>query len=94
MPNNKKIVKQCASYMKRMLQKDSSFHADYIAFMNDLVTKGYAERVPEEVHTAPWRLPSDKKMRRRSELSLIVEQVSKEHLLMLSFYKELISSVC
>lgn len=48
MPNNRKIVEQRASCLKRRLQKDSSFHADYTAFMNDLVTKGYAERVPEE----------------------------------------------
>lgn len=44
-PNNKKVVEQRASYLKRRLQKDSSFNAEYIAIMNDLVTKGYAETV-------------------------------------------------
>ena len=48
MPNNKKIIEQRALHLKKRLQKDSSFHADYMAFMNDLVAKGYAERVPEE----------------------------------------------
>lgn len=47
-PNNRKIVEQCASYLKRGSQKDSLFHTDYIAFMNNLVTKGYAKWVPEE----------------------------------------------
>lgn len=32
--------------MKR-LHKDLPFHAHYTAFMNDLIAKGYAERVPE-----------------------------------------------
>ena len=48
MPNNRKIIEQRALHLKKRLQKDSSFHADYKAFMNDLVVKGYAERVPEE----------------------------------------------
>eukprot|EP00064_Thunnus_orientalis_P017678 superscaffoldBa00003823_g17764 len=48
MPNNKKIIEQRALHLNKRLQKDSSFHADYMAFMNDLVAKGYAERVPEE----------------------------------------------
>lgn len=34
--------------LKRRLQKDSSFHVNYAAFMNDLIAKDYAERVPEE----------------------------------------------
>lgn len=48
MPNNKKIVEQRALYLKKRLQKDSSFHADYTAFLNALLAKGYAKRVPEE----------------------------------------------
>lgn len=48
MPNNKKIIEQCALHLKKRLQRDSSFHVDYTASMNDLVAKGYAERVPKE----------------------------------------------
>lgn len=48
MPNNRKIIEQYALHLKKRLQKDSSFHADYTAFLNDLIAKGYAERVPEE----------------------------------------------
>lgn len=48
MPNKKEIVEQRALYLKKRLQKDSSFHADYTAFLNDLLAKGYAERMPEE----------------------------------------------
>ncbi len=47
MANNRNIVEQHALQLKRRLQRDSSFHADYTAFLNDLVAKGYAERVPE-----------------------------------------------
>ncbi|KAK0152712.1 hypothetical protein N1851_005755 [Merluccius polli] len=48
MPNNRKIIEQRALHLKKRLQRDFSFHAEYTAFVNNLVAKGYAERVPEE----------------------------------------------
>lgn len=42
---NNKIVDRL--HLKQSLQRDSLFHADYTALMNDLVAKGYAERVSE-----------------------------------------------
>lgn len=46
MPNNRSIVVQHALHPKKRLQRDLPFHADYNAFMNELVAKGYAEKVP------------------------------------------------
>ncbi|XP_024116907.1 uncharacterized protein LOC112138581, partial [Oryzias melastigma] len=48
MPNNKALALQRAVHLKKKLQRDPVFYTDYTAFMNDMFTKGYAERVPEE----------------------------------------------
>ncbi|KAL0178992.1 hypothetical protein M9458_024434, partial [Cirrhinus mrigala] len=48
MPNNKNIVKQRLYHLKRKLQKDPVFYAEYNTFLNDLLLKDYAEKVPEE----------------------------------------------
>lgn len=48
MPNNKRIVEQRFCYLKRRFQKDLTFHTEYNMFINDLLAKGYAEKVPEE----------------------------------------------
>ena len=68
MPNNRRVVEQRLCYLKRRFQKDSAFHMEYNTFMNDLLAKGYAEKVPEEeldrgdgkvwYITAPQGLPS------------------------------------
>lgn len=49
MPNNRESIKQLVLSLKKRLQKDSGFHADYTTFMNELVAKDYTEKVPEEV---------------------------------------------
>ncbi len=48
LPNNKRVVEQRLCYLKRRFQKDSAFHTEYNTFINDLLVKGYAEKVPEE----------------------------------------------
>ncbi|XP_022595647.1 WD repeat-containing protein 17-like, partial [Seriola dumerili] len=48
MPNNRRVVEQRLCYLKRRFQKDSIFHTEYNTFINDLLAKGYAEKVPEE----------------------------------------------
>ena len=48
MPNNKMVAEQRALNLKRKFNRDSSFHTDYTSFMNDIISKGYAERVPAE----------------------------------------------
>lgn len=48
MPNNKTIAEQQALSLKRRFNRDNVFHADYTNFMSDILSKGYAERVPAE----------------------------------------------
>lgn len=48
MPNNRRVAEQRALSLKRRFDKDASFHADYVAFMKDIISKGYAEKVPVE----------------------------------------------
>lgn len=48
MPNNRKVAEQRVLSLKRRFDKDATFHSDYTAFMNDVISKGYAEKVPAE----------------------------------------------
>lgn len=47
MPNNRKVVEQRQCHLKRRLQRDPVFYEEYNTFINDLLDKGYAERVPD-----------------------------------------------
>lgn len=47
MPNNRKVVEQRQGHLKRRLQRDPVFYEEYNTFINDLLDKGYAERVPD-----------------------------------------------
>ena len=40
MPNNRRVAEQCALSLKRRFDKDAYFHADYTAFMNDIMVNG------------------------------------------------------
>ncbi len=61
MPNNKMVAEQRALSLKRRFIRDSSFHADYTNFMSDIISKGYAERVPvvdlERCDGRVWYIP-------------------------------------
>lgn len=46
MPNNRVMAEQRAINLKKRLLKNPSFCADYIAFMSDMIVKGYAVKVP------------------------------------------------
>ncbi|XP_076848178.1 uncharacterized protein LOC143493558 [Brachyhypopomus gauderio] len=48
MPSNRSLAEQRAINLKRKLNRNSQFHADYKAFMHDIIARGYAEKVPEE----------------------------------------------
>jgi len=48
MPNNGKIIEQHALQLLKRLQRYSSFYEDYAAFMDDLIVKGYTEKVPQD----------------------------------------------
>lgn len=47
MPDNKCLAEQRLVSLKRKLQRNPEFHEDYKKFMNDLLDKGYATKVPE-----------------------------------------------
>lgn len=46
MPNNRKVAEQRNLNLKKRFGRDASFHKDYTAFMDNLISSGYAERVP------------------------------------------------
>ena len=48
MPNNRSAAVQRALTLKRKLIKNPGFQQEYNAFMSDMLSKGYAVRVPEE----------------------------------------------
>lgn len=48
MLDNKLIAEQCDLYLKKRLKRDVSLKSEYSAFMKDLISKGYADRVPAE----------------------------------------------
>ena len=48
MPNNKPQVEQRAFWLKQKLQKKPKFYADYKAFVENLIQKGYARKVPPD----------------------------------------------
>lgn len=61
MPNNRAVAEQRALNLKKRCSKDGKFYGEYMAFMGDLLKKGYAvelqgdEREPVEGPT--WYLP-------------------------------------
>ena len=46
LPNNKELVLSRLMKLKRRLNSDDQFRKDYSNFMQDIMTGGYAERVP------------------------------------------------
>ena len=48
MPNNKTAALNRLTKLKTRLDNDEQYRKDYVAFMNDLIKKKYAERVPEQ----------------------------------------------
>ena len=61
MPDNKEITLSHLSKLKRRLETDSKYRKDYLSFMNDLISRGYAEKVPAEQSTIKngqvWYIP-------------------------------------
>ncbi|KAK7882611.1 hypothetical protein WMY93_028785 [Mugilogobius chulae] len=48
MPNNRKVAEQRALNLKQKFVKNPSFHAEYSAFMSNIIEKGYAVKVPDK----------------------------------------------
>lgn len=79
MPNNRKVVEQRLYHLKRRLQKDPEFHMECNTFINDLLVKGYAEKVPEvKLDRNDGRtMVSTTRQKENSVLCLIVLPVTK-----------------
>lgn len=45
-PNNRIQAERRLAYLKRRFQKDPKFQEDYVSFIEDMIQKGYAEKVP------------------------------------------------
>lgn len=48
LPNNRDMAKQRALNIIRKFKKDEGYAAEYKGFMEEMITKGYAEKVPQE----------------------------------------------
>ena len=61
MPKNKEQAIKRANWQKKKMLRDSKYRFDYTVFVNDVVAKGYAQRVPNELLTPKpgkvWYLP-------------------------------------
>ncbi|CAB4017090.1 Hypothetical predicted protein, partial [Paramuricea clavata] len=61
LPNNRKLASYRLQQLKSRFEKDDKYKKDYVTFVNDMIKKGYAERVPpSEVTTEEgkcWYIP-------------------------------------
>jgi hypothetical protein len=61
LPNNRKMAVKRLTRLKRKMMSDARYKADYVAFMNNMIDKGYAERVPTDENTQidnpKWYIP-------------------------------------
>lgn len=48
MPNNRQVAEQRAAHLLKKFRRNDTFFEEYKRFMNDVITKGYAEMVPNE----------------------------------------------
>lgn len=60
-PNNKEQAIKRANWQKKKMLRDSQYLSDYVTFVNDIIAKGYAQRVPNGLLTPTpgkvWYLP-------------------------------------
>ncbi len=61
MPNNRAIVEQHALSLQRKFRRNAAFHSDYTTFMENVITKGHAEKVSiaelERLDGRLWYIP-------------------------------------
>ena len=61
MPNNKEMAMKRAMWQKKKMIRDEQYRNDYVTFVNNLLSKGFAQRIPDEqLQTPPgkvWYLP-------------------------------------
>ena len=60
-PSNRAQAEQRAMWLKKKLERNPRFHDDYKVFVQDIVAKGYAQRVPDHQRTGyegkTWFIP-------------------------------------
>ncbi len=86
MPLNRRIVEQRSLSLQKRFKVNPSVHADYTAFMEDVIQKGYAEKVPvaelERCDGRLWYIPITVYIilkNTKSESCSIVELLSRVH---------------
>lgn len=47
-PNNREQAVKRALWQRRKMMQDDQYRNDYVGFINEIIDKGYAEKVPEE----------------------------------------------
>ena len=47
LPNNKVLARRRLDALRRRLEKDEKYRNHYFAFMDEMVNRGHAEKVPE-----------------------------------------------
>ena len=58
MPNNRAQAVQRAEWQRKKLLRNEKYYRDYVTFMNTIIIKGYAEKVPaDRTATTVWYLP-------------------------------------
>ncbi len=61
MPNNRDVAEQRLRSLQKRLRKYPDFYEDYTGFMNNIIEKGYAEKVPDEnlhrIDGKVWYIP-------------------------------------
>lgn len=60
-PENRKQALQIARWLRRRLTKSETFYQDHVTFMNDVITKGFARKVPLDLPSRKigeiWYIP-------------------------------------
>ncbi|KAJ8362073.1 hypothetical protein AAFF_G00398230 [Aldrovandia affinis] len=97
MPNNHEMAVQRTVNLARRFKKDSAYAAEYKAFMDNVLAKGYTERVPQEQlhrndgHRGTYHITgSTTNGKTNSELCLTVPRHIEADPLMQNFSKVLI----
>ena len=84
LPNNKDLAENRLTSLKKRLIKDKKLHENYTSFMEDLVVKGYAQKVPKEKvgckAGSGWYLPHHPVMHpRKPEKTQVVFYCAAKH---------------
>ncbi len=82
--NNIDMASQRLESLKKKLLRKPEFHADYVKFMNDLLSKNYARRVPEQTKAKEgkvWYLPHHRiyHPRKPNKLRVVFDCSAKYH---------------